>query len=90
MTGSNESTKIVQVPYMADISFLQPVIHAYKSGAFNDRGLSTRVINALDSLSWYGDVKKTETRLVTEKKPKTYRKKSEYWKDPKAYKARNK
>lgn len=43
-------------PYMANISFLQPVIYAYKSGQFNDKGISARVMNALDSLAEYGDV----------------------------------
>jgi len=72
----------VHKPYMADISFLQPVIEAYKYGAFDNKNLPLRVLNALDSLSWYGNVKQTtwvdETRIGRRKK---YTKRSDYWKD---------
>lgn len=71
-------------PYMADISFLQPVIDAYKIGVFADKGLSTRIMNALDSLSWYGNVQ-IEVRLPVEpplgklRHREKYTKRSAYW-----------
>jgi hypothetical protein len=54
----------IQKPYMVDIRFLQPVIEAYKYGVFENKNLPIRVVNALDSLSWYGDVKRVEYRTV--------------------------
>lgn len=73
-------------PYMADISFLQPVIDAYKYGAFDGRNLPPRVMNALDSLSWYGNVKVEQTRLsafqtAKVRSRKKYTKRSDYWSD---------
>ena len=44
----------------ADLAFLQPVIDYYKIGGFEGMHLPIRVVNALDSLSWYGNVKPTE------------------------------
>ncbi len=65
-------TQEQSLPYMVDISFLQPVIDAYKSGAFSDKGYGIGVLNALDSLAEYGNVKRTRTVQAFElKKPQS-------------------